>query len=424
MRENFLHYIWKYKKFNTVNIKTTQHDPILIISTGMNNQNSGPDFFNAKIRVGNQLWAGNVEIHVNSSDWFAHNHEQDKTYDNVILHVVYNHDIEIYRKDNSSIPTLQLREYIDREVLNNYQNLLSNSNNKWINCETDFASVEDFIFRHWLERLYFERLEQKSNLVSELLNDSKNDWEAVLFKMLARSFGLKVNSEAFFSMANSITFSMIRKTRSNLDSLEALFFGQSGLLENPFETSYYQDLKREYKYLAQKYQLTNKHTLPLQFFRLRPVNFPTLRLSQLANLYHKEPHLFSKIMQCKSLEDFYECFSVSASIYWDSHYTFESASKASKKRVTRSFIDLLLINTILPIKFSYARYNGQFIDEIIINIVSQIASEKNSIIKQFDLLKKRSNSALESQALIQLKTEYCDKNKCLQCAIGNALIIK
>lgn len=422
MQEDFLHYIWQYKKFDISKLTTDAGDLVSVVSVGAYNQNSGPDFFNAQLKIGEQLWAGNVEIHVKSSDWYLHHHETDKNYDNVILHVVWEHDTNIYRKDNSVIPTLELKPYVSKEALNNYEKLFSKSQ-KWINCEHDFSGIDEFTLNNWLERLYFERLESKSEQINRLLIDSKNDWEAVLFKMLAKNFGLKVNGDAFLSMANSVDFSMVRKLQNNKMALEALFFGQSGLLEDDVQEPYYLNLKQEYQYLLHKFKLSNQGVVPIQFFRLRPPNFPTIRLSQLANLYHQSQNVFSNVIELQSKDAFYDLFSVKASAFWETHYTFSKASKPSKKMVTKAFIDLLLINTIIPIKFAYANHVGKHIDDAIVTLVQEIASEKNSIVDKFNTLKKVSTSALQSQALLQLKNNYCDKNKCLQCAIGSEILI-
>ena len=421
MQEDFLHYIWKHKKFRFNNLETTTGESIVVTSVGQHNFNSGPDFFNAKIKVGDQLWAGNVEIHIKSSDWFLHSHEQDQAYDNVILHVVWEDDTEVFRKDNTPIPTLQLKDVVDVTMLNNYEKLFAKQN-KWINCENDFPSTDDFVLSNWLERLYLERLERKSETINTLLVASKNDWESVFFKMLTKNFGLKVNGESFFSLAQSIDFSIIRKVQSNPQILEAFLFGQAGLLEKDIEDAYYLNLKNEYKFLKQKFGLQNNQVLPLQFFRLRPPNFPTIRLSQLANLYNKHQNLFSKVIELNEVEDFYELFKVSTSDFWKTHYTFQKASKTSIKTLSKSFVDLLLINTILPIKFCYAKQKGVEIDSEIIKIATAITSEKNNIISAFNNLKKVSKSSLDSQALIQLKTEYCDKNNCLKCAVGNQFL--
>ncbi|OEJ98968.1 hypothetical protein A8C32_07230 [Flavivirga aquatica] len=423
MQEDFLHYIWKHKKFQINNLKTVLGKSIIITNGGQHNLNSGPDFFNAKLRLGEQLWAGNVEIHIKSSDWFLHNHEQDRAYDNVILHVVWEHDTDVFRKDNTSIPTLQLKDFIDISVINNYEKLFSKQS-KWINCENNFASIDNFVLNNWKERLYFERLERKSKTIEALLKESKNDWEAVLFKMLAKNFGLKVNGESFFSIAQSLDFSIIRKTQPNQQTLEALLLGQAGQLEDDLQTPYYLNLVKDYKFLKQKFNLENNQVAPVQFFRLRPPNFPTIRLSQLASLYHKYQNLFSKVIEINELKGFYDLFKVSTSKFWETHYTFQKESKALNKTLTKPFVELILINTILPIKFCYAKQKGEIIDDNIIKIASIIDSEKNNIIKAFNNLKKCSSSALDSQALIQLKTAYCDKNKCLKCAIGNSFLNK
>ena len=421
MQEDFLHYVWKHKKFNSPSLQTTSGDVITLVNVGQHNHNSGPDFFNAQMGIDGQFWAGNVEIHVKSSDWYIHNHEMDSAYDNVILHVVYEHDTEIFRKDNTAIPTLELKKYLSKELLENYQNLFS-AQNKWINCENDFANIDDFVLNNWMENLYFERLERKSKAIEAMLIISKNDWEAVLFRLLAKNFGLKVNGESFLSMANSFDFSIVRKTQSKPELLEALFFGQAGLLEEPIENAYYQNLANEYKFLKQKFGLSNSHVMPLQFFRLRPPNFPTIRLSQLAMIYHSQQNLFSKIISATSIHELNSLLKVSTSTFWTNHYTFGKESKSVKKNLTDSFIDLLIINTILPLKFSYAKHQGQQADEVILSIIQSIDSEKNSIVDKFNSIKSVSKTALESQALIQLKTEYCAKNKCLQCAVGNSIL--
>jgi hypothetical protein len=421
MREDFLHYLWKFIKFDVSNIETIDKEYINILSVGQYNFNSGPDFFNAQLKIDNQLWAGNVEVHIKSSDWFLHNHELDRAYDNVILHVVWEHDTDIFRKNNSKIPTLELKRYVSQSALNNYEKLFSQSD-KWINCEHDFSSVNSFQMSNWLERLYLERLERKSEEINALLITSKNDWESVLFKMIAKNFGLKVNGDAFLSLANSVDYSIIRKTQTNQITLEALLLGQAGLLEQDIEQTYYLRLKKEYGFLKQKFSISNKNVAPIQFFRLRPSNFPTIRLSQLATLYHQNSNLFSNVIHKNTLEDFYDLFSVATSLFWESHYTFGKSSKKSINGLTRPFIDLLLINTIIPLKFSYAKFRGQNIDDSILHLMESIASENNSIINKFNSLKLVSTSALQSQGLLQLKNEYCNKNKCLQCAIGSSLL--
>ena len=423
MKEEFLHYIWMYKKFNIRNLQTTQQEPLQIISGGRLNSNSGPDFFNGQLRINQQLWAGNIEIHVKSSDWYLHGHEKDSNYDNVILHVVYDHDMDVFRKDNSTIPTLVLKSLITKEVLENYQRLI-NSKHTWISCENQCSQVPKFVLNNWFERLYIERLEEKSKVIEGLLRSSKNDWEAVLFKLLARNFGLKVNGESFFSLANSMSFSVVRKSRSQLKALEALLFGQSGMLEEQHESGYYNSLQKEYKFIKQKFRLDNKGVVPFQFFRLRPSNFPTIRVSQFASLYHKEQALFSKVIAINDLSTYYELLRVETSPFWESHYTFSKASKLSKKQTTKAFIDLLIINTIVPLKFYYTQQTATDYNQDLFTIIKEVASEKNALVEGFDKLNFVSKSAMTSQALIQLKTKYCDKKRCLKCAVGNSLLSK
>ncbi len=423
MQEDFLHYIWKYKKLDLANLMTTNSEVVEIMHVGQHNQNAGPDFFNAQIRIDSQLWAGNVEIHVKSSDWFVHNHEKDSAYDNVILHVVWEHDTEVFRKDNTPIPCLELQRFVSESVLNQYQKLFA-SKHKWINCENDLPTVDDFSIQNWLERLFFERLEQKSRIIEDQLKKSTNNWEAVLFKMLFKNFGLKVNGEAFLSIANSIDFSIVRKLQNNITALEALFFGQAGFLEEDVQEPYFIQLKKEYQYLKHKFDLRIDGVFPVQFFRLRPPNFPTIRLSQLAKLYHLHQNLFSKVMEAKTINSFYAFFYVNATEFWQTHYTFSKESPKSKKHLTKSFIDLLLINTVIPIKFSYLKYQGKMDEDEILNLIQSISSEQNSIIDKFNSIKPISTSAMHSQALLHLKNNYCDKNYCLQCAIGNTILTR
>jgi len=422
MQEDFLHYIWKHKAFDTSALKTTKGDAVAIKSLGQHNHNAGPDFFNSQLSIAGQLWAGNVEIHIKSSDWYVHNHEVDSAYDNVILHVVWEHDTEIFRNDNSEIPTLELKHYVDKDLLNNYQKLIQSK--AWINCESDFAEVDEFLFDNWLERLYIERLERKSEDIQKLLEASSNDWEAVLFKMLLKNFGLKVNGESFLSLAGSFDFSLIRKLQNEVLDIEALLFGQADLLADDIQDVYFLDLKARHQFLERKFNLNNHGVLPVQFFRLRPQNFPSIRLSQFANLYALEHKLFSKVISLKTKEDYYKLFKKSVTDFWKTHYTFSKISKASKKTLTESFIDLLIINTLIPLKFSYAKSQGKSIDGDLFQLIKEIKIEKNSIVSKFQDLKTIEKNALNSQALLQLKQHFCDRNKCLQCAIGNSLIVK
>ena len=421
MKENLLHFIWKLKLFSHKNLETTNSEIIEIISTGTENANSGPDFLNAKIRINKQLWAGNVEIHINSSDWYIHSHEIDENYDSVILHVVWEHDIEVFRKTNKTLVTLELKNYIEDGLLNNYKQLFS-KNKKWINCENDISSVDSFVLKHWFERLYFERLEDKSLQIQQIFDSTNKNWEATLFILLAKNFGLKINSDAFMNFASSLDFSLVRKISSSAEQLEALFFGQAALLNNDFESEYFKKLKEEYAYLNLKFKLTPISNGQIQFFRLRPNNFPTIRLSQLAVLYYNYQNLFSKVIEINTIEGFYDLFTISTSKFWETHYTFEKESKKSIKRLTKSFIDLLLVNTIIPLKFLYLKSLGKSNFSSVILLIEEIKPEKNTIISKFNDYKIKSTNAFETQALLQLKNEYCNKQNCLQCEIGKELL--
>lgn len=421
MKEDFLHYVWKFQKFDVGSFFTSNNENFHVKNQGSHNLNSGPDFFNAQIELDHQLWAGNVEIHIKSSDWYAHGHEADTAYDNVILHVVWEHDAEIYRKDGSVIPTFTVKKHISKSTLERYQKLFSKEE-KWINCENDFGAVNDFTFENWLERLYFERLQKKEKILLQELKDTQNHWESLLFRMLCKNFGLKVNGDSFFSIAKSIDFSVVKKCSQERQDLEALLMGQAGFLEGETEDWYFKTLKTNYTYLKQKFQLQNNDVISPKFFRLRPPNFPTLRLAQFAMLYFEQENLFSKVIAAQNANEFYELFRINGSEYWDTHYNFGVSSLERKKRITKNFVDLLIINTIIPLKFCYAVQQGKDISEEILKLASELSSEENTIVNKFNSLKEISKCAYQSQALLQLKSEYCDKNRCLHCAIGNSII--
>lgn len=422
MKEDFLHHVWQHKKFAVTKLQTTTGESIQILNSGQFLQLAGPDFFNAQLVIGNQKWAGNIEIHLKSSDWYLHQHEKDTAYDSVILHVVWEHDTPVFRENNTEIPTVELKKYVPLEEVHKYQSLVATK--AWIYCENQIAQIPSFVFDHWLTRLYFERLERKSAEIEKLLSDSNNDWEAVLFCMLAKNFGLNTNGLAFLDMAKGIPFSVIRKEAFSLVKLESLFFGQANMLSYDFQDQYAKNLGQEYDYLAHKYNLKEIGYTSVAFFKHRPDNFPTIRLAQLAALYHKEHNLFSKLMQTNTLSDLYSLFNVSVSEYWDTHYNFDKISSKKRKKISTSFMDLLILNTIVPLKFAYDKFRNQANEEALLSIVEAIPSEKNAIIEKFKEIGVISTSAFESQALLQLKNEYCEAKKCLQCAIGLQLLKK
>ena len=420
MREDFLHYLWKFKKFETLNLRTTQNDQIVIIKTGDYLELSGPDFFNAQIKIGNQKWAGNVEIHIKSSDWYVHHHEKDPAYENVILHVVWEHDTEIFSKNNTEIPVLVLKDYVSPEVLHNYHSLLSLKS--WISCEKQIAQIDEFVFKNWQERLFFERLERKSKFIYDLLEETNGDWESVLFSLLAKNFGLNTNGNTFLQIAKAIPFSIVRKESFEIENLEALLFGTSGLLDSEKEDLYFNDLKMRYFYLLHKYQLGKVYTDPLQFFKHRPDNFPTIRLSQLAQLYNKNQNLFSQIIILKSASAVYDLLNAATSLYWENHYQFDKESPKKSKPLSRSFIDLLIVNTIIPLQFAYSNRIGECNAEELILFMNEVSPEKNAVIDKFESFGVLSKTAFETQTLLELKNEYCNDKACLRCALGIELL--
>ncbi|WP_115461640.1 DUF2851 family protein [Winogradskyella aurantiaca] len=421
MQEEFLHYIWKYKRFNQLNLVTESGQSLNILSPGQHNHDSGPDFFNAKIIIGDQVWAGNIEIHVKSSDWFKHNHQFDLAYDSVILHVVWDNDADVKRNNGALIETVQLKNNVDNQLLTQYKGLMNSRS--WINCEKDFKEVDSFVLENWLERLYIERVDQKSRSLDKLLNQNQNNWEHVLFISLFRSFGLKINADAFESCARSIDFSVIQKTRSDPKDLESLFFGQFGLLDQNVKDTYFLELKERYNYLSHKFKILRTGVIPLKWSRLRPGNFPTIRIAQFSQVLSKKSNLFSILMSSKILEDFYTVFDVSTSSYWDNHYNFGTASNASNKRLTPEFVNLLIINAISPIKFLYFKSIGQLNFNDVLSILAEIPFERNSVTSRFKKLKPLPENAISSQGLLQLKGQYCDNNACLSCAIAHHLIL-
>lgn len=421
MKEEFLHYVWKYKLFSVNHLRSSLKKSIVIVKNGSHNKNSGPDFLNAHLKIDNQYWSGNIEIHVKSSDWYAHNHEVDANYDAVILHVVWEYDVVVFMKNNQPIPTLVLKDLVDKDVLKNYNNLQTVLP-RWILCQHQIHAIDSFVFSHWRERLFFERLEQKSNAIDTVLCASNNNYEAVLFQLLAKNFGLKVNGEVFFQLARSIDFSIIRKEQFNPQKLSALLFGQAGFFEDDLQSEYFLLLKKEYAYLKHKYNLTPILNKQFSFFRMRPNNFPTIRIAQLAALFSNQQNLFSKLIALEKLEDFYTLFSVGVNDFWKTHYTFKTKSKKSAKKLTKSFIDLLLINTIIPLKFLYQKTRGVVNEHQILTLIQQIKPERNHIISKFSELKINAVNAFETQALLELKNNYCASKRCLECAIGNALL--
>ena len=426
MKETFLHHLWKYRKFegaaSSSKLKTVCGKELQIVKTGIHNELAGPDFFNAQVRIDDQLWAGNVEVHIKSSDWYLHNHEQDAAYENVILHVVWEDDCSVFDKADVAIPTLILSDKVNKELLNSYRQLLEFKVYNFINCESRFQEVPEFLFENWMERLFFERLERKVLQVESLLAIKNGDWEAVLFAMLARNFGTVINADAFEALASVIDFKIIRKLSSQKGQLEAVLLGLAGLLHEEANEQQIRDWNADFKYNQHKYDLVSGIDQKVQFFKLRPPNFPTIRISQLAKLYELKANLFSQVLVAKTRDELQELFKANTSGYWETHYNFGKNHKKRSKHTTSAFIDILIINTLVPVKFAYAKRQGQVIEEDLVNLMLSLPQEKNSIIAGFSKLKSIKKDALHSQALIQLKKTYCDQNQCLRCQIGNYLL--
>ncbi len=420
MKEDFLHYLWRFKKFESSNLKTCNNEPLSIIDGGRYLQLSGPDFFNATIKLGKQKWAGNIEIHVKSSDWYLHRHQDDPAYENVILHVVWEHDTPVFRKDNSEIPVLVLKDYTSQEIIDSYRQLMEPKS--WIFCEPYLLRVDLFTITNWLERLFFERLERKSKAINAILSHNGNDWEAALFCLLAKNFGLNSNGELFFKIATAIPFAVIRKERHDPMRLEALLFGFAGLLTGESEDNYRKTLQETWHYLRQKHNLSPEHFGSPEFFKLRPDNFPTVRLSQLAQLYHGRENLFSALIQTDEVSAWMQVLTCGVSSYWETHYVFDRESPKKTKRITPDFARLVLINTVVPMRFAYAQAFDRDVSDQLLSIMESVPAERNSVTERFSIAGIKAANALESQSMLQLRNEYCENRRCMECEIGNFLM--
>ena len=418
MKEDFLHYLWKYKKV-PLNTVLTTGERLQILSFGEYNSLSGPDFQSAQLLIGEQQWAGNVEMHLKSSHWYVHGHESDPTYRNVILHVVWEHDIEVFDANNQPIPTLELRGLISPELLERYNTTVA-SHYQFIPCEKEYTTIPTITLLSWNERLLVERLEEKATAVNELWKAANFDWEKVLFCMLLKSFGGTVNGEAFLQMGKHLDFSIIRKERSHPLHLEALLLGKAGLLPEATELTYPRELLQNYHYLQQKYKLSAP-VVKIHFTGLRPQGFPTIRLSQLAQLYELNEGLFSQILEVNDFKSIQKLFAVGVSEFWETHYTFTKASKKVKKPISESLITLIWINVFIPIKYAYYQSLGNM-NESLIEELKTMTAESNSIITQYQQLGVSVTTAFDTQVLLQQYKHYCQSKRCLDCAIGISIL--
>lgn len=422
IREDLLYYLWKTKSFDLSDLLTEDGQPIEIIDFGNQNYDSGPDFSNGKVKIGNTVWAGNIEMHVYSSDWERHNHDLDKAYDNVILHVVYEHDREVHTTAEQFIPCLELKHRIPIKLKQNYAQLISN--NSWIPCERQLPVVPEHTVTFWLQRLVAERLESKTNYLKSILLHTNNDWEETMYIYLMRYMGARVNMDPFESVAKNLPLSIIQKNKDDLQKIEALLYGQAGmLLATHANDKYYEGLRSEYQFLSNKYKLNHIPPVSWKFARMRPAGFPTVRVAQMASIFYNTEHLFSQILASKDTPSIKQLFKATPSEYWKSHYRFGTDSIYREKQLGEGFIDLIVINVVSPILFLYGKSidNEQYCDRAIEHLES-LKPEKNKIITNYKSLGVNVSSAADSQGLLQLKKVYCDPKLCLSCSIGNELI--
>jgi hypothetical protein len=414
--ERLLQYVWKYKLADLV---TTEGNPVTVIDPGIQNMDAGPDFFNAKIRMEGAVWAGNVEIHHKASEWWRHHHDHDPAYDSVILHAVEENDALVFRADGKPIPQAIIR--VPQKIREHIEWLLSRDTP--LPCAERIREVESVHLISWLNTLLGGRLERKTEDIFTLLEQYADDWNEVFYITLARNFGFGINGDAFERLARSLPFRHIGRQRADGLQIEALLFGQAGLLAADNDDAYYRRLQQEYLFLRKKYGLRPLSGFLFRNMRMRPVNFPHLRLAQLAAVWTNNGTLFSKILETDRPEALKECFDVSLSEYWDTHYHFQHPSPFKKKTVGRHTTRVITINTVVPLLFAYGKKRRQpeYCTRAL-RLLEQIPPERNSLITPFTRAGIRVESAADTQALIQLRREYCEKKKCIHCRIGFHLI--
>ncbi|MCF8371762.1 MAG: DUF2851 family protein [Bacteroidales bacterium] len=418
--EEFLQFLWKYGYYTKDSLESTKGERVEVLKPGEWNSHAGPDFFNAQVRIGDTLWAGNVEIHLQSSDWIKHGHTSDKAYSNVILHVVQQNDISIKNSDGQEIPTVELK--YDPAYGSRYHQLMQNR--MWVACERFLPAINKFETHFWLGKLAIERLGAKSESILHSLEETTGNWEEAFYIHIARSFGLKENAQAFEMMAKSLPLKILAKHKNQLFQIEALLFGQAGMLtQMKEENEYYESLRKEYLFLRKKYDLQPLQVHLWKHMRMRPSNFPEVRLAQFAALIYKSSALFSKTLDAKGVSSLRDLLQLTASEYWDTHYRFDHPARKMKKQLGTGTIDSILINTIIPSIFVYGSQKGleEFKDRAIA-LLESMNAESNSVVKRWNELGIDIPNAFYSQAVIQLKREYCEKLRCLNCRIGNEII--
>jgi hypothetical protein len=421
--EDFLHYIWKFRLFDRADLRTNAGEELEIYSAGMHNSDSGPDFQNARVRIGDTTWAGNVEVHLSSSDWKKHGHTTDNAYDNVILHVVYRDDLPLVLPNGRKVPTLELQNRIPDELYSRYHKLIF-GNQTIIPCEASIGSVDSLTLHNWLTRVLIERMEKKSAAVISALDLNRGDWEETFYQFLAANFGFKTNALPFELLAKSLPQNILAKHKNSPLQIEALIFGQAGFLNAEFADEYPQKLKSEYGFLQKKYQLTPIENHLWKFMRLRPANFPTIRIAQFAALVVRSNHLFSKLLEIKDVKALQGLFTeIKVNPYWENHYRFDVESAPSVKNLGPDSVNILLLNTLALFLFSYGKHNQiQHYINRSLQLLEILPHETNKIVTDFTNLGVKIKTAFESQAVLELKNNYCNYKKCLQCGVGNKIL--
>jgi hypothetical protein len=424
MKEEFLHYLWKYSLYDPESLIDQDGNKILVIHPGEYNRDSGPDFFNSRISIANTIWAGNVEIHTCSSHFDLHGHQSDPAYNNVILHVVCANDKRVFNSNGEEILTVELK--FDPSLYEYYLELINTP--FIIACQSEIKYVDKFLVRHWLNFLLIERFRDKSEHILKIFEATGNDWEETFYRLICRYFGFRANTEPFETLARTLPFRLILRHSDNRFQVEALLFGAAGLLEEEIfkeaiSDEYYRELLKEFKILKAKYSIQPMHGWLWKFSRLRPANFPTLRISQLASMLSDPGGRFSRIIEASGTDQLRSLFNVSASEYWSTHFVFGREARKTPKNYGTMASDIILINAVIPLIFFYGmKRDSQYIRERAIGMLENINCEENIIIDEWRTAGINAESAFYSQSLIQLRNEYCKKRRCLECRIGAKLI--
>ena len=423
--EELLHYTWKHKLFPLQSLTTTDGSPVEVIDPGLHNRNAGPDFFNSKIKIGGTLWVGNVEIHTRSSDWFQHGHDHDPRYNNVVLHVCETVDGSIVTADGHYPPQLQLS--VPATVREHYAEL--QQTDQYPPCYRIIPDLSALTVHSWMAALQTERLEQKTEAIRQRAERLNGSWEDAFFVTLARNYGFGINGDAFEQWAYNVPLNAVGHHRDSLFQVEAIFMGQAGLLEldtipahyqkDALNDGYFARLRNEYQYLAHKFSLKPMDVGLWHFLRLRPQNFPHIRISQLANLYYQQRLGLSTLIDCKTVDELKALLRSQVTPYWETHYTFGSLSAKNEKHLSYGSLNLLMINTAIPVLFAVGRHrHREELCDRAFDLLEQLRPENNYIVRMWQQCGLNVRSAGDTQALIQLKKEYCDKRDCLRCRFG------